>query len=113
MTLWKLRNLIFRVVRPKYWIQNEPTDYEWDAILRDLMKKRELVVESEYHVFFGGVRVWVANFPYSFGNPAGEMDKTKVLPSPITRKQLKQKVDAARKGERRAFLESIREKINA
>jgi hypothetical protein len=72
---------------PMYWLQNERTDWEWDAILNDLLDKHEPMGES-LTVKVGKVEVWVGNWPYAYGSPYG-MNVKDVLPSVRTRKRLR------------------------
>ena len=74
---------------PRYWLQNTHTDWTWDALLNQLMDEHEPV--EEYAVaIFGGVEVWVRNYPYAYGSPynvAGLGGDP--LPSVATRKRLR------------------------
>lgn len=80
-------------LKPRYWMQNEPTSWEWDAILNYLMDTYE--PEPGYlTVKLGPVEVWVSNWPYSYGN-AYRPHEVKVLPSVATRKRLKNLVSVA------------------
>lgn len=73
---------------PKYWLQNAPTNYEWDAILNDLMDKHE-IQRGYCAVKLGKVEVWASNWPYAYGSPylAGRVKD--VLPTVATRKRLR------------------------
>lgn len=72
---------------PKYWLQNSPTNYEWDAILNDLLDKHD-PKPSYLTVSLGNVEVWVGNWPYAYGAPYANGVKD-VLPTVATRKRLR------------------------
>lgn len=74
---------------PKYWVQNEPTNWEWDATLNDLLDKYK-PIPGYMTVTLGPVEVWVSNYPYSYGRPWRPLGK--FLPSVATRKRLKSAV---------------------
>lgn len=76
---------------PMYWLQNDRTDWELDAILNDLLDKHD-PVEKYLTVMLGKVEVWVGNWPYSYGSPYGPGVK-EVLPSVATRKRLKASIE--------------------
>lgn len=78
---------------PRYWMQNYPSDKEWDKILNHLMD----TCEPEFDhmtVRFGPIEVWVSNYPYAFGYPYRH--KQEYLPYVRTRKRLKKIVDAGK-----------------
>lgn len=72
---------------PKYWLQNAPTNYEWDSILNDLLDKHT-PEKRNLTVFIGGIEVWVGNWPYAYGSPYHRGVKD-VLPTVETRKRLR------------------------
>ena len=81
---------------PMYWIQNNPTNFDWDDKLNDLLDKNTVLISrTGYSANIGGVEVWIKNYPYAYGSPYGrwEMD---VLPSISTRKRLRKAVKKAK-----------------
>ena len=80
-----------RLFSPRFWLQNDPTDWEWDAALNRLMDKYPVTLAGACTVYLGGVEVWVGNYPYAYGNPYSPQKD--VLPSVATRKRLKSRVD--------------------
>lgn len=92
-----------RLVAPRFWLQNYPTDWEWDATLNRLLDTHD-PKPGYMTVSLGGVDVWVSNWPYSYGYPyTPRMDG---LPSVATRKRLRA---AIRRREREAFYSAIAE----
>lgn len=77
-------------LRPMHWLQNSPTDWEWDAILNDLLDKHD-PIRGYMTVTIGKVEVWVSNWPYAYGSPYGS-GLLDVLPSVATRKRLRSMV---------------------
>jgi hypothetical protein len=74
---------------PPYWLQNYPTNWEWDAILNNAMDTGKIRVLSPWTADVGGFEVWVANWPYSFGKMDGWKGDNYGLPSVATRKRLR------------------------
>ena len=69
------KNLQF-IFRPDYWVMTESFNREWDEKLNLLMDKFPPVfgpindLNGKIHtVSFGGVEVWVENYPYGYGTP--------------------------------------------
>lgn len=97
----QMRKIDWQRLRPAYWYQNEPTDWEWDTILNRLLDRHTPKI-GYLTVSLGGVDVWTSNFPYAYGycyNP-----KNRGLPSVATRKRLR---DAVEKEERSEFRAAI------
>lgn len=96
--MWKLRNFVFRILRPSFWLQNQATCWSWDGeIYRFLADPDEIVLRvGKYHAKVGPYYLWVANYPYASGYRVD--DANELLPSPITRKLLQEKVAVARPG---------------
>lgn len=77
---------------PGFWLQNEPTDWEWDATLNRLLDKHE-PKEGYLTASIGGVEVWTGNYPYSYGSCHDP--KLRFLPSVATRKRLRAVLEKA------------------
>lgn len=86
---WRLKNAIFRITHPHFWIQNHRTSYKWDyALNRLLASDLDVDVVAGGHLAkIGDMKVWVANYPYCFGHPNNPF--AAVLPAPLTRRKLK------------------------
>lgn len=52
---------------PKFWVNIKPVCLVWDARLNELMDTNEIKRFGAFEVDIDGVRVWTANYPYSFG----------------------------------------------
>lgn len=80
---------------PKYWFQNDPTDWAWDEALNALLDRHKVQENSSSTVKVGKAIIWVGNYPYAYGN-LYEPTSVNVLPSVATRKRLRNAVrDAA------------------
>lgn len=87
---------------PKYWLNNYPTDWEWDHALNALLDAYEPVWDGDYCVMIGKVRVWASNYPNAFGYPYSP--EWRVLPSIATRNRLKKAIGCR---ERNAVLSAV------
>ena len=100
----KWHHRFIRLTRPRFWFQNEPTCFEYDAILRKALRCHGITFShSDYTVRVGGLEVWVSNYPYAYGRPYGMAE---VLPAAQTRILLNDMVQRER-------LKRIRCKIDA
>ena len=79
---------------PWYWIQNDRTDREWDAVLNDLLDRYTLS-ESLYCAHLGPVTVWASNWPYAYGTAYHPVE-LHGLPMVRTRKRLRAAVRNAK-----------------
>lgn len=78
---------------PRYWMQNEPTDYEWDEALNKALDLHVVEVLSKYEVQIGPFKVWIENWPYAYGSRRlAHGFGIKSLPKVATRKRLKKAV---------------------
>ena len=96
MILWRLANVVARVVHPSFWFQNHKTDYKYDAELRKALDKYGVSRVDRYNCDVGGQLVWICNYPYAFGSPGGYSwgnSAMKKLPSVLTRMKLKAMVE--------------------
>lgn len=82
-----IKDYLFRIFRPRFWIQIYPTS---DA----LSKRIEAAIDSQATVttrgcsavMIDGMELWTANYPYAYGEPMNF--ETGVLPSARVRKKL-------------------------
>lgn len=75
---------------PRYWLQNEETSREWDAILNALLDAYEPENVTAHTCRLGGVEIWIQNWPYQYGyqrEPA-----SRALPMVRTRKRLRKRL---------------------
>lgn len=92
MMMWKLKNWLFRLTHPSFWVQNGRTCWEWDTLVQELIAYIERapyeVRVSQYTAEVGSITLWISNYPYCFGSTrTGAAGK--VLPAPITRARLR------------------------
>lgn len=93
MIMWKLLNVLYRIVHPCFWVQNHRTSYEYDAKLRELLDSGvEIETKSEQTAIIGSNCVWISNYPYSYGNLYGVSE---VLPAPLTRVRLRKIIESS------------------
>lgn len=75
---------------PKYWLQNYPTSWEWDALLNDILDTAEVVIPGYHTTTIDGVEIWTENWPYAYGAPyITRLGMSHFLPSVKTRIRLK------------------------
>ena len=59
----------FYKLLPKYWYQNNPTDWEYDRVLNELLDTKPTITElTEYTITFNNaIKIWIGNFPNAYG----------------------------------------------
>lgn len=88
---------------PKYWYQQGATNWEWDAILNDILDNADEVKVSSYTTKIDGVEIWTSNWPYAYGS-FYRYGIENGLPSIKTRHRLRKLVEA---GRNKQFLEAV------
>lgn len=90
--LWRLANIIVRILLPSFWIQNYKTNWHWDCVLLNKINSPETIygIPDKYTVVINGKLIWISNYPYAYGSAHHVSDD---LPSPITRILLKRKIN--------------------
>lgn len=82
-----------RLLLPRYWLQNESTDYAWDETLNHILDQAKNVEVEDRVVTIDGVSIWVSNYPYSYGDTHSRLFSKKMpktgLPKVATRKRLR------------------------
>ena len=73
--------LWLRTLSPRYWVQIYPTDYVWDAILRNLLETETFVKETQCTCQLGPYSVWTSSHPHASFRPDG----MSILPTRRTR----------------------------
>ena len=74
--------------KPGHWYQNYPTDLVWDTALNTAMDNARVVKLGHATVTIDGFEVWVANWPYAYGNLYAPAE-LKMLPKVATRYRLR------------------------
>lgn len=78
-----------RRLLPSFWNDSKPVCDVWDKILNDALDKNDVVVKSECAAMVGDLKVWIANYPYSFGHLYDDNYKNiQHMPKPKTRMRL-------------------------
>ena len=88
---WKFKNFLYRVNNPRFWQQNEPTSWQWDKVLNELLDDHKVIVTGRNTCEIGDYTIWISNYPYSFGyvyNREDVLQMSVVLPAPLTRVRL-------------------------
>jgi hypothetical protein len=88
---------------PRYWSQNDRTDYEWDGLLNDLLDIEQPLKISDHYCKIGDFKIWISNWPYAYGNLEG----SDCLPSVSTRIRLKRELESQRFPEVHAFIRNV------
>lgn len=90
MFMWKLKNFLFRLTHPSFWIQVGETDWEWDKELNTLLDTNTIRRVSFGTSRVGEVFVWTENYPFGYGNKRDIYSFFDVsgLPAPLTRKRM-------------------------
>lgn len=84
---------------PPYWLQNEPTCWDWDAALNELLDSDAPITCGEHSCEIAGVPIWAGNYPYSYGSYYPSFGGARPLPSVATRKRLHRVIGEARRKE--------------
>lgn len=64
-----IKDFLFTLFHPSYWIMNEEYSKEWDDYFNNLMKKHSFVYHDKYYSKIGNNFVWIANHPYASFTP--------------------------------------------
>ena len=96
----KIKNILFTICHPSYWIMNHEYSEVWDTLLRKQAEEQYFTPEEDddpylsYTVKLGSLRLWVANHPYaSFTQPPFDMiGCRRIRPSRLTIYQLHKKM---------------------
>ena len=66
----KLLKNIKYLFKPKFWRMEYPYSRQWDDKLNEMLDKENNVrVINEFRADVGGIKVWIGNYPYAYGNP--------------------------------------------
>jgi len=60
-----LKDFLFWLSHPGYWVMNNPYSPEWDRMLSALMKAHSFDQIDEYTACLGGKKIWITNRPYA------------------------------------------------
>jgi len=60
-----LKDIIFFLTHPDYWIMNHPYNKEWDKKLKTLMKQHLFTNIDGATADIDGIKLWIANYPYA------------------------------------------------
>lgn len=94
---------------PKYWYQNSPTDWDWDATLNDILDRAKRIEVNTFTTTIDGVTIWTSNWPYAYG-AFYHHGSNEGLPSIKTRHRLRDTLESARKKSLQETIEKLRNK---
>lgn len=81
------RDYLFRILRPRYWMQNEPTNPLYSRALERMIDMNAAITDvGEHTCRIAGVEIWIGNYPYSYGH---DYNNNIGLPTARVRKKLK------------------------
>lgn len=84
-----------RIITPTAWTQLGKVDWEYDAEMNAALDEFGVTEISTYNCTIGSQRVWIQNYPYSYGHPEGESCGDYTLPSLKTRRRLRDMIRKA------------------
>ncbi len=81
----KLKEILFVIFNPNYWIMNYPYSEEWDEELNLLMDNHKFIGVDCFTSMLGDVEVWTENHPHgSFTTYGKGVGKGNYRPSRLT-----------------------------
>lgn len=84
----KIKEVLFTLFSPFYWLQNFDYSFVWDSKLNSLMNEFEFEIMSEFTAKLGDTTIWIGNHPYASFTPYGkggiERGRLCVRPSRLT-----------------------------
>lgn len=89
MLNYTFKNLLFRIIRPNFWILLYPYNKSWDEFILNSLKITHPKVIDRYEIELNGRIIWASNYPYGFGTPRNSM---LVRPSATTIKKLRDSI---------------------
>jgi hypothetical protein len=60
----KLKNILFAIFHPSYWVSIHMYNKEWDEELNDLMNRHTFHIVDDFTVKLGNKTIWYRNHPY-------------------------------------------------
>lgn len=74
-----LKDVVFTITHPSFWFMNYPYSAAWDAELRQLLSTTVFTDVTEYTAKLGGIRIWVANYPFACMNFMGNRPSRRLI----------------------------------
>ena len=116
--MWKIKNIIFTIFHPSFWMNGSPISYTYDETIRRAIQDYNdglvsIRVTGEYTILLGGLCIWVGCYPYNFGhlvdaNSASPFVDDTVLPAPLTAKELRGILEGMRMNGTYKMVDNIR-----
>ncbi len=60
-----IKDFLWIVLHPSFWLMNYSYSAEWDKELRNLMKVHKFTNISRFTAYLGTQKVWIANYPFA------------------------------------------------
>lgn len=79
-----IRGFFKYLLRPRFWFRNYSFNADWDRRLNEILDSPEFENMDNYWAEINGVKIWIANYPYAYGQLGG----TEVMPSRETVERL-------------------------
>lgn len=96
MIMWRIKNFLFRLICPSFWIDNYRVDWDYDSWLKTQLENDPMITDvCHYTAKINGTTVWIGNYPYAYGGIWMGADNCDFIPSPLTRVMLRKAVNKA------------------
>lgn len=71
----EIRDRLFRILRPNYWIQNYPTCDKYSDEIENLIDSgAEVEVIDRFTAKIDGRKLWIENYPYAYGREEARVE---------------------------------------
>ncbi len=87
----KIKDLVFTLTHPNYWLMNYSYSKIIDDTLNHLMNYYNFEDITKFYATIGGVQFWISNYPYAAFTVKGS-STTKVRPSRRTIRKARDKL---------------------
>lgn len=89
-----IKDFLFAVTHPNHWVRNDGTNNILDKRIREALLNPKFECLCEHTVVLNGVHLWIANYPYAYGDIYANPFHVEGLPKRRTVARLR---DAVRK----------------
>jgi len=80
----KLKDILWVLLNPSYWIMSCPYSKEWDKVLRESMSNNKFIILDHYTAKLGKREIWICNHPDASFRLWVNCNAVNVRPSRIT-----------------------------
>jgi hypothetical protein len=89
----KIKELLFALTHPSFWIQNHPFNKEWEDEFNKLMLNHKFEQIGEFTAKLGNKTIWISNYPYASFSDHDFETIYKYLPKRLTRYKAMKKLE--------------------